>query len=305
MYLVAFSVTYLLFKYQVKERTLEIEDDTITGFFFWCIIGLVLGARLFYGLFFEPSGMYWKQPWLIFWPFDPEMRFIGFSGMNYYGGVVGGVIAVVIYARRKKIDLLDWADMVSAGIPAGFTFGRFGNFINGELWGRVTDLPFGMVFPRAERLPTRVAWVREYAERTGVPMPESGWVNLPRHPSQLYEAFFEGILLWLILWFFFRKRRPFKGFLLGLYILGYGVMRFFVDYFRMPISAEDFAVRLSSEPATVFLLQSALNLIPSQLYSLGMIIGGTALLLILYRLSRDNAVLRVPPVPTQDPTEQD
>jgi len=124
----------------------------------------------------------------------------------------------------------------------GYTFGRLGNFINAELYGRVTTGPLGMVFPHARPLPVAEAWVREAAEQTGAVV-RNGLVNLPRHPSQLYEMLFEGIILWAIIWFF-RNRKPFKGFLIGLYFLGYGFFRFFIEYFREPDSNLGYRIEL-------------------------------------------------------------
>ncbi len=126
------------------------------------------------------------------------------------------------------------ADLGVAGIPLGYTFGRLGNFINGELWGRVTSVSWGMIFPYAPSMPTNLEWVRNLADKTGLSYSGISAVNLPRHPSQLYEAFFEGIFLWAIIWFIFRKRKNFDGFLLGIYLIGYGIVRFFIEYFREP-----------------------------------------------------------------------
>jgi len=273
MYLLAFVTAYLLFNYQVKQRQLDVQKDTVLSFFFWGIIGLLIGARLFATLFFDPTHTYLHKPWLIFWPFA-DGRFVGFQGMNYYGGLVGCLIALIIYCRVKKISLLDWGDMVLAGVPLGYTFGRLGNFINAELFGRVTTAPWGMVFPRARKFPVNEKWVRETANKIGMELPERGFINLPRHPTQLYEAFFEGIVLWLVLWFFFRKRKKFDGYIIGIYIIGYGAIRFLIDYFRMPISRGDFLLKLSQVPNPPYLLVTPFNFITSQLYSLLMIIGG-------------------------------
>jgi len=140
---------------------------------------------------------------------------------------------VIIWAKVKHFSFRELSDMFVASIPLGYTFGRLGNFINAELYGRATDSPIGMLFPNAEKLPVSESWVREIAEKTGVDISAAAMVNLPRHPSQLYEAFFEGIALWAIIWFF-RSRKPFKGFLVGLYFLGYGLFRFIIEYFREP-----------------------------------------------------------------------
>jgi phosphatidylglycerol:prolipoprotein diacylglycerol transferase len=272
----------------VRQRKLDLDRDLVLNFFFWAIIGLLLGARLFSTLFFEPTGLYRTKPWLIFWPFY-EGHFVGLQGMNYYGGVVGAVVAAVIYSRAKKINVLDWGDMLLTGVPLGYTFGRLGNFINSELYGRVTRAPWGVLFPNAQRFPASEQWVTEWAADVGLTIEQGQtMVNLPRHPTQLYEAILEGVILWLILWFVVRKRKPFDGFSIGLYVILYGLLRFFVDYYRMPISARDFVLRLYGD-APVHFVQSPLNLIPSQLYSLAMIVGGAVFLVIAARLARSRA----------------
>ncbi|MCL2044161.1 MAG: prolipoprotein diacylglyceryl transferase [Treponema sp.] len=211
MYIFAFAAAFLLYRHQVKERRFPMTEDQLYSLFTWGILGLLLGARIFSTLVYETSDIYVRQPWLIFWPFR-NGQFTGLTGMSYHGGAVGGLIAVILWAKFKKFNFREIGDMYAASIPLGYTFGRLGNFINAELYGRVTDSPLGMVFPNA-----------------GLVNGE----NLPRHPSQLYEMVFEGIILWTIIWFF-RNRKPFKGFLLGLYFLGYGLFRFFIEYFREP-----------------------------------------------------------------------
>ncbi len=225
MYLVAFVISYLLFMVQAREKKMDTEKDkdTILNFFFWGILGLVVGGRVSATLLFSGTDLYLRKPWLIFWPFSGG-QYTGLQGMNYYGGLVGVVLALVIYARVRKIDIREWGDMLVAGAPLGYTFGRLGNFINGELYGRVTAAPWGFLFPHASSVPLSDAFVRETARAVGLtPAQGVSMVNLPRHPTQLYEALLEGIVLWLILWFVFRKRKPFKGFLIGMYVLGYGV----------------------------------------------------------------------------------
>jgi phosphatidylglycerol:prolipoprotein diacylglycerol transferase len=297
MYLVAFAITYLLFNYQVKQRKLNIERDTVMNFFFWGIVGLLIGARLFATLIFDSTGRYLLKPWLIFWPFDENFRFTGFTGMNYYGGLVGAVVACIIYTRVKKLDFFDWADMLVAGIPLGYTFGRFGNFINGELYGRLTTAPWGMIFPNARSFPASESWVVDFARKCNLDISQDAvMVNLPRHPSQLYEAFLEGIFLWLVIWFIFRKRRPFQGFLLGVYIISYGLVRFFVDYFRIPLG-KDFAIKLSSIENPPYLLLTPWNFLASQIFSILMILGGGILLILLYMYwKRREAITEKPKV---------
>jgi phosphatidylglycerol:prolipoprotein diacylglycerol transferase len=237
MYLIAFAVAYLLFLYQLKERGELERKDLVLDMFFWAIVGLLVGARAFAVTIYDPSGYYLRHPLQIILPFSFEegrLRLTGIAGMSYHGGLVGVVVTLLIYMKVKKIVVRDWGDMLVAGIPLGYTFGRLGNFINAELYGRVTTAPWGMVFPGAESFPAKEQWVRDFASAVGVPVSGAGMVNLPRHPSQLYEAFFEGIVLWLVLWFIVRKRKPYKGFVIACYILGYGVIRFFIEFAREP-----------------------------------------------------------------------
>ena len=231
MYIFAFGTAFFMYRRQVKERNFPMSEDDLSGLFFWGILSLLVGARLFSTLIYETSNIYWEQPWLIFWPFR-NGQFTGLQGMSYHGGAFFGLLSVVIYAKVKRFSFREIGDMFAAAIPLGFTFGRIGNFINAELYGRVTASPIGMIFPNAARLPADEVWVQEIAEKTGIEI-TGAFVNLPRHPSQLYEALFEGIVLWAIIWFF-RNRKPFKGFLVGLYFLGYGLFRFIIEYFREP-----------------------------------------------------------------------
>lgn len=241
MYIVAFAITYGLFTYQAKRSGQDISKETIGNFFFAGLGGMLVGARIFATLIYSENRFeYLTQPWLIFWPFDRNMNFTGFAGMSFHGGLVGVVVGFVLYARAKKIDLLQWGDWVVAAFPLGYTFGRLGNFINSELWGRVTTAPWGVVFPNGEPLPVSEPWVQDAVNATGVPVVD-GLANLPRHPSQLYEAFGEGILLWLIFWFL-KDRVPFRGYLIGAYLIGYGAVRFVVEYFRNPDKGLDFII---------------------------------------------------------------
>jgi phosphatidylglycerol---prolipoprotein diacylglyceryl transferase len=128
--------------------------------------------------------------------------------MSYHGGLIGVVIVTLLFCRKRKINVLRFVDMFCPAIPLGYTFGRIGNFINGELYGRVTTMPWGMYFPLD---PSRSL----------------------RHPSQLYEALFEGLVLFILLWSI-RKKKVSDGFMLGAYLCGYGFVRFFIEFFREP-----------------------------------------------------------------------
>jgi len=172
--------------------------------------------------------------------------------MSYHGGVIGGVLGSLFWTLRNKYDFREICDMFGLSIPLGYTFGRIGNFINAELYGRVTASPAGMIFPIPEwdllnRFSPKLKWVREIAEQTGIET-TSALVNLPRHPSQLYEALFEGVVLWFLLWIF-RKKSPFKGFMFGAYIAGYGVIRFIIEYFREPDAELGYKIQLGEQVA--------------------------------------------------------
>jgi len=244
MYIFAFATAYILFRRQIKERNFPMNDDEVSGLFFSTILGLLLGARLFSTLIYDTSGIYWREPWLIFWPFR-NGKFTGLMGMSYHGGAIGGALGAMIYGKLKKFQFRELADMLVAGIPLGFTFGRLGNFINGELYGRVTTGPFGLIFPHARELSANSDLVRTAAAQAGITI-TGATVNLPRHPSQLYEALFEGIVLWGIIWLW-RNRKPVKGFLISLYFIGYGIFRFAIEYFREPDSDLGYRIVLAKD----------------------------------------------------------
>ncbi len=275
MYLIAFAIAYGLFMYQVRKLKLKVDPEEVTSFFFWAIIGLLIGGRLFSALLYDPTHTYIHKPWLIFWPFDQQMRFVGFQGMSYHGGLTGAVVAIVIYSRVKKLNLLAWGDLLAAAVPLGYTFGRLGNFINGELWGRVTTAPWGMVFPNAERLPASTPWVAAVAHKVGIHIEFANQLlNLPRHPSQLYEALLEGVILWAVIWFIFRKRAKFPGYVMSIYVMGYAIARFIVEYFREPDQGIGFVVKLTKVPHPPELFVTPFDFTMGQLLSFIMLIGG-------------------------------
>jgi phosphatidylglycerol:prolipoprotein diacylglycerol transferase len=288
MYLVAFVITYLLLMRQLKERGTKPDRDLVLDMFFWGIVGLLVGARLFAVTIYDPDGYYLRHPLQIILPFtmvDGHLQLTGISGMSYHGGLLGVTIALVVFMKVRKLDVLEWSDMLVAGIPLGYTFGRLGNFINGELYGRVTRVPWGFIFPNAESFPVKEKWVRDFAASVGLPIPGSGLVNLPRHPSQLYEAFFEGLVLWLILWFIVRKRKPFKGFVLVCYIWGYALFRFFIEYAREPDIGIGYPITLVhlENPIVQF---SPFNFTTGQILNVLMIAAATACFFIFRNLAR-------------------
>ncbi len=290
MYIVVIVITFLLFQYQAKQESFEIKRSDVEDLFIWCIVGALVGARIFAVTIFSSTNEYLLKPWLIFWPFR-NGQFVGIAGMNYYGGIFGLIVAYLIFIRIKKLNGLRIMDYAVCGFPLAYTFGRLGNFINGELFGRVTDVPWGMVFPHARSFPAELPWVQEITTKIGMEVTGS-MVNLPRHPTQIYEMFLEGIFLWLVLWFIFRKRRAFDGYIVSIYLVGYGIVRFFVDYFRMPLSG-DYTLRLSSMKNPPYLLETPWNFTMSQIFSVIMIIGGITAFIMLKKRS-EKAAAQVP-----------
>jgi phosphatidylglycerol:prolipoprotein diacylglycerol transferase len=209
MYPVAFAVVYFLTLYRIKNEGYEYTAETIQDYLVWAMLGVIIGGRFGYALFYN-FGYYFHHPLEIILPFDFShgFKFIGISGMSYHGGLIGVVIVFILFCRKHKFNPWYFGDLFCPAIPLGYTFGRIGNFINGELFGRVTTMPWGMYFPFDLTLSLR-------------------------HPSQLYEALFEGIVLFILLWLI-RKKKMFDGFLVGIYICGYGFVRFFIEFFREP-----------------------------------------------------------------------
>lgn len=180
----------------------------------WLTLGIIGGGRLGYVLFYQPA-MIWETPLEIFALWN--------GGMSFHGGFLGVVLAIVVYARRNAIDMLALGDLVAPAVPIGLFFGRIANFINGELWGRPTDAPWGVVFCN-----DRIA-----AAYGGCPAGLE-----PRHPSQLYEAALEGIALFALLRWATHVERlfPRRGVVTGLFMLGYGISRALLETVREPDS---------------------------------------------------------------------
>lgn len=294
MYIFAFATAYLVLKRERKEGLLDTTEqkateDDIFSFITFGIIFLLLGARIFSTLVYDTSGLYWKKPWLIFWPFDTETKqFTGLAGMSYHGGFIGGLIGMIVWCITHKRPVWKWIDAMVVAIPLGYTFGRLGNFMNGELYGRITTVPWGIVFPRAERFSYSINWVQDFAATCGMTVAEgTKLVNLPRHPSQLYEALFEGLLLWTVLWTL-RKHKPFDGFLAGCYTIGYGLVRFVIEYFREPDA--DLGYRTSRDGSdAIYINTSLLNISTGQILCFLMILGGIGIITTLAILNRKKA----------------
>ena len=292
MYAFAFITAYYLLKRVLKEGALDSHDykateDDIFSFIFTGIVFLLIGARVFSTLIYDTSGLYKAKPWLIFWPFDGAGNFTGLEGMSYHGGFIGGLLGMILWCKLKKKPFPKWCDAMVCAIPLGYTFGRLGNFMNGELYGRITTMPWGIVFPAAERFSAKLPWVKEFAEKIGMELPASGLVNLPRHPSQLYEAFFEGIVLWLIIWFC-RKHKKFDGMLSAIYAGGYGFVRFFIEYFREPDA--DLGYRIAKDAsAPIYTNTSLLNFSTGQILCFLMMTFAVIFAIVCWRLSKKNS----------------
>ena len=289
MYVFAFATAYILFMGLLKEKeNRDIKKESAEDLFIYCVIGLLIGARLGSCLFYDDALYYLSHPWLIFWPFR-NGEFVGLPGMSYHGGVIGAIVAGLIYTKVKKISFLRFADLITSAIPFAYTWGRLGNFINGELHGRVTTSRMGMVFPTAERFSTTHQWVRSVADTVGIVYSPGDYVNLPRWPSQLFEAFFEGIVLGIIIWFVVRKikkkRNMADGTILASYLMGYGLIRFILEYFRQPDSDIGYVIGHSSN---IYLFESVLNISKGQVFCLLMVIGGLALLLCVNLIAKRN-----------------
>jgi phosphatidylglycerol:prolipoprotein diacylglycerol transferase len=223
-------------RYRIKDEKYEYKPEIIQDYMVWAMIGVIVGGRLGYALFYN-FGYYWQHPLEIILPFDftDGVRFIGLSGMSYHGGAIGVAAASAYFCIRNKINFWRFADLFAPAVPLGYTFGRIGNFINGELYGRVTTAPWGMYFPLD---PTQKL----------------------RHPSQLYEALLEGIVLFALLWLI-RKKKRFDGFLLGIYICGYGFVRFIIEFYREPDYQLGFVLGSLSMGQVLCLLMIAFGLV--------------------------------------------
>jgi len=203
MYVLALIIGYYMAVYFAKKE--GIEKKIIDEYFIWAEIGIILGARIGFFIFYVPDNIYYlTHPWEMFNPFS-NGHFIGIRGMSYHGAVIGFAVATLLYWKIKKVDMWKVLDVVALAVPVGYVFGRIGNFLNQELFGRVTDVSWGI------------------------------YVNgVLRHPSQLYEAFFEGVVTFVILFVYYKKFKKNSGELIALYMILYGVFRSICELWREP-----------------------------------------------------------------------
>ena len=211
-YLVAFGLFMLLALRRLRHepfasvtRPAPWSRRDLEDLLFWGVLGVILGGRLGYSLFYKPA-YYAANPL--------EILAVWKGGMSFHGGMLGVIVAMALWARLRGRPWLQVTDLVAPCVPLGLASGRVGNFINGELWGRVADpaLPWAMVFP-------------------GAVLPDGS--NPPRHPSQIYQFLLEGVLLFILLWLYARRERR-QGQVAAAFLIGYGVMRFIAEFFREP-----------------------------------------------------------------------
>ncbi len=189
----------------IKKDNLPITKDQLDSYIWWVELGVILGARIGYIVFYDPYTVYYlSHPWQIFNPFNSQGDFIGISGMSYHGAVIGFILTSYLWSKKYKISFYFITDIAVIAIPFGYIFGRIGNFLNKELVGRVTDQPWGI-----------------YVD------------GVLRHPSALYEAVLEGLIVFLII-YFLRRKKAFDGQLAILYVIFYSIGRIISELFRQP-----------------------------------------------------------------------
>ena len=198
MYLAGFAAAWWLARVRAREPWRQFSTNDVDDVLFYAALGVVVGGRLGYVLFYDFDAVI-ENPLRVFQVWN--------GGMSFHGGLLGVIVAMAWFARRQGRAFFAVADFIAPLVPPGLFAGRIGNFINGNLWGRPSELPWAMVFPRAD--------------------------TQPRHPSQLYEAALEGIVLFALLWWFSRKPRPVAA-VCGVFLVGYGLARFAVEFVRVP-----------------------------------------------------------------------
>ena len=204
MYALALFSAFLVGKWMIKKDKIDISNDSLGNYFFWIEIGIILGARLGYVLFYDPNTYYYlTHPWQIFNPFQ-DGQFVGIRGMSYHGALLGFLIASYLYSRKHKESFWLYMDLVAVSVPIGYVFGRIGNFLNQELIGNETTVSWGVYYG-----------------------------DILVHPSQLYEALLEGVIVFIIM-MYIRRHKSFDGMLALSYATLYGIARFIAEFYRAP-----------------------------------------------------------------------
>jgi len=222
MYLLGFLFVALLGEYRRRQGRLPVSRETLGDLFFYGMIGVIVGGRVWYMLFYYTGGPHWiwSEPLALFRVWD--------GGMSFHGGLLGVLAAGWWWSRRQRLQFFDTIDFVAPLVPIGLGLGRLGNFINGELWGKPTTLPWGMIFPnaRSEDLAyadSHPSWMASLQQ----------WGGLPRQPSELYEMALEGAVLFVVIWLVSIKPRP-RYLVSGLFALLYGCFRIGIEFVRLP-----------------------------------------------------------------------
>lgn len=236
MYLFAFTAVFVLGRYRIDKGLGPMKKEQVGDMVYYCALGAILGGRLGY-VFFYNFGKFLEDPIWLFKVWE--------GGMSFHGGFLGVMLGMFVFARQINARFFHVMDFLAPLVPIGLGFGRIGNFIGGELWGRATDAPWGMVFPSD---------------------PE----QLVRHPSQLYQFALEGVVFFIALWVFSSKRRPLYA-VSGFFLIGYGLFRFLVEFVREPDSHLGF---IAWDWLTM-----------GQLLSLPMILAGVAMMVYAYKLN--------------------
>ncbi|OPH37940.1 Prolipoprotein diacylglyceryl transferase [Moraxella lacunata] len=252
MYLLAFLSAYLLATFWGKKRG-DFTGEMVSDLIFFGAMGVILGGRIGYVILYN-FGEFLANPAYLFKVWE--------GGMSFHGGFMGVLVAMWFFGRKYKKHAFTVLDFVAPCVPLGLLFGRLGNFINGELWGRVSQGDYGhlMYFPQAVHADHELINADPSLHEIAVQMGE--YYLLPRHPSQLYQAFTEGVLLFILLWWFSAKPRP-RYAVSALFLLGYGCSRFITEFFRQPDVGYELIFGWMSK---------------GQLYSLPMIIAGVVLM---------------------------
>lgn len=229
MYLFAFGMAYALAIFRSKKRP-DWNAEMISDLLFYGAMGVILGGRIGYVLFYQFSE-FLANPMYLFK--------INEGGMSFHGGFLGVAIAMFLFAKKYKKPAFNVLDFIIPCVPTGLLFGRIGNFINGELWGRVSngDYSWLMLFPQAWQADAELISQNPNLQSLAVNM--GNYALLPRHPSQLYQAFSEGVVLFILCWWFASRPRP-RMAVTGLFVLGYGIARFITEFFRQPDADQGF-----------------------------------------------------------------
>ncbi len=254
MYLLAFLAFWAIgSRLAVTRKWYGWNKDDVGDVLFYGMLGVILGGRIGYMLVYGRD-LLLRDPLSLFRIWD--------GGMSFHGGLVGVIVAMAVFARRRRFGFWQVADFAAPLAPIGLAFGRLGNFIGGELWGRLTDVPWAMIFARTTGYGPNQTAAMEEAWRSG------SLDHLARHPSQLYEAGLEGVALFIIMMWYSARPRP-PGAVSGLFLLGYGCFRIFAEFFRQP------DVQLG------FLAMHWLTM--GMLLSVPMVIAGLVIMLVAYR----------------------